>query len=68
MWLLYISCAQVAEVLLGSKVNLPLLILSLGLIRLVRSEHSKTGAPVHSSHAQEYPLCPYSGCHVFLRK
>jgi competence protein ComEC len=32
MWLLYVSCAWVAGVFLGSKVSLPLLALSLGLI------------------------------------
>ena len=32
MWLLYVSCAWVAGIFLGSKVSLPLLALSLGLI------------------------------------
>jgi competence protein ComEC len=32
MWLLYVSCAWVAGVFLGSKISLPLLALSLGLI------------------------------------
>ena len=32
MWLLYVSCAWVAGIFLGSKINLPLLALSLGLI------------------------------------
>ncbi|PIX27104.1 MAG: hypothetical protein COZ67_04065, partial [Chloroflexi bacterium CG_4_8_14_3_um_filter_45_15] len=32
MWLLYISCAWVAGIFLGSKVGLPLLALSLGLL------------------------------------
>ncbi|MEA3253340.1 MAG: DUF4131 domain-containing protein [Chloroflexota bacterium] len=32
MWLLYISCAWVAGIFLGSKVSLPLAILSIGLI------------------------------------
>jgi competence protein ComEC len=32
MWLLYVSCAWVGGIFLGSKVNLPLLVLSLGLI------------------------------------
>jgi len=32
MWLLYISCAWVAGIFLGSKVGLPLVALSLGLL------------------------------------
>jgi competence protein ComEC len=32
MWLLYVSCAWVAGIFLGSKVSLPLLALSLGLV------------------------------------
>jgi competence protein ComEC len=32
MWLLYVSCAWVAGIFLGSKISLPLLALSLGLI------------------------------------
>ena len=35
MWLLYVSCAWVAGILLGSKLSLPLLALSLGLIPFV---------------------------------
>jgi hypothetical protein len=47
MWLLYVSCAWVAGVFLGSKVSLPLLALSLGLIPFAYSEHSKTGTAAH---------------------
>jgi hypothetical protein len=53
MWLLYVSCAWVAGVFLGSKIGLPWPALFIGLIPFAHSEHSKTGTAVHSSGAQE---------------